>query len=186
MKAVSLDGGVESIKKPRRMKAVCLDTDEEGVQLDDYLEKIHDNIYLSVANFCGEYLIHIQKYYLKDGCLRPKTEGCVFSINQFAIFRDILHDLEERSWTLEQGMPVVEYENLAGPWRVTVNAFEKCRHTQIRRSKNTSRRPEQEHLVFAEFIPISSSRDKQSSVEVPVVDVCSGGLQKPAHTLGRM
>ena len=123
-KAVSLEEGVENIKKPRRVKTVCLDTDEEGMQLGDYLEKIHDNIYLSVANFCGEFLIHIRKYYLKDGCLRPKTEGCVLSINQFVIFRDILHDLEERSWALEQDMPVIQYENFAGPWRVTVDAFE--------------------------------------------------------------
>ena len=77
---------------------VYIHKDEEGIQLDDYLEKIHDNLYLSVANLCGEHLIHIRKYYLKDGCFKPKTEGCVFSVNQFAIFRDILHDIEERSW----------------------------------------------------------------------------------------
>ena len=113
-----------AVKRPRRVKAVCLDKDEEGIQLDDYLEKIQDNLYLSVANFCGEYLIHIRKYYLKDGCLKPKTEGCVFTVNQFAIFREILHDLEERSWALEEGMPVVEYDNFVGSWRVTVDVFE--------------------------------------------------------------
>ena len=123
VKAVCSDEGVETIRRPRRVKTVCLDKDEEGIQLDEYLEKIHDNLYLSVANFCGEYLIHIRKYYLKDGCLKPKTEGCVFTVNQFAIFRDIRHDLEERSWALEEGMPIVEYENFVGTWRVTVDVF---------------------------------------------------------------
>ena len=123
VKAVCSDEGVETIKRPRRVKTVCLDKDEEGIQLDDYMEKIHDNLYLSVTNFCGECLIHIRKYYLKDGCLKPKTEGCVFTVNQFAIFRDILHDLEERSWALTEGMPVVKYENFVGTWRVTVDVF---------------------------------------------------------------
>ena len=102
------------------MKAVCLDKDKEGIQLDEYLEKIHDNLYLIVANFCGEYLIDIRKYCLKDGCLKPKTECVyrqpVFTVNQFAIFLEILHDLEERYWALEEGMPVVEYENFVRPW----------------------------------------------------------------------
>ena len=77
---------------------------------------------MSVANLCGEYLIHVRKYYLKDG-LKPKTEGCVFSVNQFAIFRDILHDIEDYSWALEEGMPVVEYDNFAGLWCVIVDVF---------------------------------------------------------------
>ena len=72
--------GVKTMKRPRRVKSLCLDKDEDGMQLDDHLEKIHDNLYLSVANFCGGYLIHIRKHYLKDGCLKPKTEGCAFSV----------------------------------------------------------------------------------------------------------
>ena len=43
VKAVCSDEGVETIKRPRRVKTVCLDKDEEGIQLDEYLEKIHDN-----------------------------------------------------------------------------------------------------------------------------------------------
>ena len=112
-----------AVKRPRRVKAVCLDKDKKGIQLDDYLEKIHDTLYLSEANFCGENLIHIREYYLKDGCLKPKTEGCLFTVNQFAIFREILHDFEERSWTLEEGMPVVEYDNFVGPRRFIVDVF---------------------------------------------------------------
>ena len=101
------------------------------------------------ANFCGEYLIHIRKYYLKDGCLKPKTEGCVFTVNQFAIFREILHDLEERSWALEEGMPVVEYDNFVGPWRVTVDVFANVLYTQIlfQRWQGTTRRCDKGHFV---------------------------------------
>ena len=47
----------------------------------------------------------------------------MFSVNQFAIFRDILHDIEERSSALEQSMPVVKYQNFIGPWSVTVDVF---------------------------------------------------------------
>ena len=47
----------------------------------------------------------------------------MFSISQFAIFRDILSDIEERCWALEEAMPVVEYKNFVGPWRVSVDVF---------------------------------------------------------------
>ena len=55
----------------------------------------------------------------------------MFTVNQFAIFREILHDLEERSWALEEGMPVVEYDNFVGPWRVIVDVFANSQYTQI-------------------------------------------------------
>ena len=111
----------------RRQNAIRVD-DECPVMLDDYMQQIAGQLYLVVSEFEGENYVHSRKFFENaEGYLKPKMEGCSFSLERFAIFLDILPHLESRFWCYEEGLPNQPYEGNVGPWKVTVDIFANIR-----------------------------------------------------------
>ena len=92
--------------------------------LADYLEKIAGDIYLAVTEFSGENYVSIRRYFTdRDGNLRPRKEGALLTLPQFAILVDSMSEIESRYWGMEEGLSLRPFEQFVGPWKMNIDIF---------------------------------------------------------------
>ena len=114
---------METIRKVRRVEAVRVD-EEYPPLLSDYLENIVGDLYITVNEFEGDTYIHLRRFYTdREGSLRPRKDGCSFTINQIPILLETMGYIESRYWAMEEGLPLKPYECFVGPWKLTVDVF---------------------------------------------------------------
>ena len=115
---------METIRKVRRVETVRVDIEECPLLLSDYLEKIAEDIYLTLSKFYCENFVSIRRYYTdRDGNLRPRKEGAALTLEQFAILVDSMSEIESRYWASEEGLSVSPFVQFIGPWKLNIDIF---------------------------------------------------------------
>ena len=115
---------METMRKVRRVEAVRVDNEDFPALLSDYLENIVGDLYMIVNEFEGENYIHIRKCFTdREGDLRPRKDGCSFTISQIPLLLETMRHIESRYWALEEGLPLKPYECFVGSWKLSVDIF---------------------------------------------------------------
>ena len=92
--------------------------------LSDYLENIVGDLYMTVNEFEGENYIHIRRFYTdRGGNLRPRKDGCSFTISQIPMLLETMGHIESRYWALDEGISLRPFEQFVGPWKFNVDIF---------------------------------------------------------------
>ena len=114
---------METVRKVRRVEAVRVDKYEDcPLLLSDYLENIVGDWYMTVNEFEGENYIHIRRFYTDRGRnLRPRKDGCLFTISQVPMLLETMGHIESRYRALEGGVSLRPFEQFVAPRKFNVD-----------------------------------------------------------------
>ena len=116
---------METIRKVRRVETVRVDKYEDyPLLLSDCLKNIVGDLYMTVNEFEGENYIHIRRFYTdRGGNLRPRKDGCSFTISQVPMLLETMGHIESRYCAMEEGLTLRPFEQFVGPWKFNVDIF---------------------------------------------------------------
>ena len=124
---------METVRKVRRVETVRVDKYEDyPLLLSDYLKNIVGDLYMTVNEFEGENYIHIRRFYTdRGGNLRPRKDGCSFTINQIPMLLETMGHIESRYWAMDERLSLRPFEQFVGPWKFNVDILETLAYSNI-------------------------------------------------------